>query len=283
MRQKISAGIVTYNPDINRLKENVNSIISQVDKVFIVDNASINIDEIISSFSDINNLSILENSDNLGIAKALNQICKSAEAEDYEWVLTLDQDTVCPNRMIEKMMTYTSKKNIGIVCPAVNYEGRKKTRKTSKKAEYVYACMTSASLTRISAWKKVSGFKNEYFIDFVDNEFCMKLAINGYKIIRINSCVISHILGDIIEKNFFGLFHIRFFTHSPWRYYYMVRNNRSFISEYKNNLNVLKELLKLWYIIFMGIAFSNERSATMKYITKGYMDAKKGITGKKVF
>ena len=40
------AGIVTYNPDITRLVENINAIYNQVDNVIIVDNNSKNIAEI---------------------------------------------------------------------------------------------------------------------------------------------------------------------------------------------------------------------------------------------
>ncbi len=33
-----AAGIVSYNPDIKRFKENIDSILSQVDKLIIIEN-----------------------------------------------------------------------------------------------------------------------------------------------------------------------------------------------------------------------------------------------------
>ena len=35
-----AAGIVSYNPDIKRFKENIDSILSQVDKLIIIENGS---------------------------------------------------------------------------------------------------------------------------------------------------------------------------------------------------------------------------------------------------
>ena len=43
---KYIAGIVLYNPDLGRLKENIESICKQVDKVILIDNGSDNIREI---------------------------------------------------------------------------------------------------------------------------------------------------------------------------------------------------------------------------------------------
>ena len=44
--EKIFAGIVLYNPDIERLKENVDNIINQVSRVILVNNGSENTEEI---------------------------------------------------------------------------------------------------------------------------------------------------------------------------------------------------------------------------------------------
>ena len=46
MQNRIAAGIVLYNPDIDRLKKNLEVIESQVEKVFLVDNHSNNLEEV---------------------------------------------------------------------------------------------------------------------------------------------------------------------------------------------------------------------------------------------
>ena len=44
---KIIATIVTYNPDIDRLSENIKSVYCQVDEIYIYDNASKNVNQIL--------------------------------------------------------------------------------------------------------------------------------------------------------------------------------------------------------------------------------------------
>lgn len=277
---RISAGIVSYNPDISRLKENINSILPQVEVIFIVDNSSENIDEIKKLCIAEPKVELIENDDNYGIAKALNQMSFSAYKAGYDWILTLDQDTVSPHDLILKMQPYMDDKELGIICPAVYYEGWEKCTATKEPTTYVYACMTSASLTRVEAWEKVGGFKEEYFIDFVDNEFCMRLKIHGYKVMRVNGCVIHHRLGVVKHVKFLGLFKINIVVHAPWRFYYIVRNYKLFIDEYKAILPVTKERIKLMCIISKAILVNDKRKDTSKYIYYGLKDARRRVYGK---
>lgn len=270
---KICAGIVTYNPDVIRLKKNIESIVLQVDLVFIVDNFSKNIKDIENITTEYQNVVLVKNSSNEGIATALNQLCLNSKNYGADWILTLDQDTVCESNMIIKMRKYTNDSFLGIICPAVFYEG-KENKKKEKELEYPYACMTSGSLTRVSAWEEVGGFCEDYFIDFVDNEFCMKLKLHNYKILRLNEVVMYHQLGEAIEKKIFFV-KFRRSVHSSWRYYYMTRNNLRFIKKYKEHLNCTKEYLKLAYILFNGFVFTNDKRQTLKYIIKGLKDVNK--------
>ena len=77
---KYIAGIVLYNPDLGRLKENIESICKQVDKVILIDNGSDNIREIEDLIKKYLNCILLKNGENMGIAYALNQILKYAYA-----------------------------------------------------------------------------------------------------------------------------------------------------------------------------------------------------------
>lgn len=273
------AGIVTYQPDILRLKENLAGITCQVKRVYIVDNHSSDKEILWKLINEYSNVSLIENDHNYGIARALNQMCEQAVKDGFGWILTLDQDTITPQGLIKAFKPYTDIPEIGIICPAVCYDGWNNKINDRTKTEYTYACMTSASLTRTLAWEKVGGFREDYFIDFVDNEFCMKLGINNYKILRVNECQIHHQLGDSGTKKVFGLFRIRYSKHSPLRLYYMARNNYSFIREYGRYLSVFKENLKLGYVLGMGYLFSDDKKKALQYMIQGLKDARVGITG----
>lgn len=265
------AGIVTYQPDTERLRECLESVVDQFDQVIIVDNASNKDDEIRTLVEPYNNVDLVINSDNEGIARAFNKICNIAIQNGCEWILTLDQDTVIPEDTLMRFTQYISDNNIAIICPAVYYEGWNKLVKGDDSVDYVKACMTSGSFTRLSVWQDVGGFKEEYFIDFVDNEYCMRLNLAGYRILRVNSCVMKHRLGDS---------DIKIPHHSPLRNYYMTRNYYLFIKEYAKHLPVCKERIKLRFLIFQELWFNKDRRETIRMIKRGLSDAKKGITGK---
>lgn len=278
---KCCAGIVTYNPEIERLRIVVNQIVNQVDEIIIVDNNSQN-QKGIEALSDVyTTLDVVSNKVNEGIAHALNTIFEIADRRGFEWVLTLDHDTVCPDDMIEKLSIHCDKDRVGIVCPAVDYENLEiNALKNESRLSYPYACMTSGSLTNIAAWKNVGGFRDDYFIDFVDNEFCMKLGLSGFIIIRVNECIMHHQLGNACEKKLLGVFRKKVSVHSPWRFYYMTRNNLLFIWEYKSHINVIKEYLKLCSILISGLLYADDKVNTYFYIKKGIIDARKRKAGK---
>ena len=69
---KVLAGIITYNPNINRLIENVEAIIDQCNECVICDNGSGNITDIIDAFKEERRVNFIRNKENKGIAKAIN-------------------------------------------------------------------------------------------------------------------------------------------------------------------------------------------------------------------
>ena len=265
---KICAGIVTYNPDIERLKSNINGIINQVDKVYIFDNDSNNISDIQSCAGEFKSITVIDNKCNYGIAKALNEIFKLALENGYQWVLTLDQDTICPKDLMKKMSVYTAE-IVGIVCPAVCYDQIDKYVVGVEDSDEIEACMTSGSLTSVNAWAKVGGFNEQFFIDYVDNDFCMKLRIHKYKIIRVNTCIINHQLGEV-KKTIIG----KKLIHKPWRLFYMIRNNLIYIYRYKERIHTQKEWMKLFYIIIYELSFSDEKKEKLKNILLAYKEAR---------
>ena len=89
-----------------RLRDNINAIYSQVDKLIIVDNKSENLNDIEYFVEKYENIILIKNNDNLGIAKALNQIMEVGLCERADWVLTLDQDSVVSKFLISEYRKY---------------------------------------------------------------------------------------------------------------------------------------------------------------------------------
>lgn len=216
---KIAAGIILYHPDIERLNENISSIYPQVDHLFLVNNGSqgINIEK-------YPNITWINNSTNKGVAFGLNQILNQCYEQGYDWVITLDQDSVCAAGMVEEMKKNIDT-NIGIICPIIedrNY-GIKENIPTST-TSFINESITSASLTNVKIWKKIGGFDEYLFIDGVDTDYCLTLIENGFKILQINNLILKHEIGH--KAKIIHLFGRKYvvFNHCSSRYYYIARN-----------------------------------------------------------
>lgn len=222
---KIVAGIVTYNPDLLRLDDNITSIYSQVDVIVIVDNHSNNLSDICVLLEKYNKINLIKLQSNFGIAYAQNQICNFAMDNNFDWVLVLDQDSLCPVNIISEYRKYSSIPNVGMLCPLVNdiNSGIDSNSISTNEVDEVNLCIASASALKISAWKEVGGFYEPFFIDSVDFDMCMVLRKAGYKIIRINNVILLHEVGHSKKVRFLGKEH-QILNHSALRYYYMYRN-----------------------------------------------------------
>lgn len=269
---KICAGIVLYNPEINMLEENIRAILPQVEALLLVDNGSLNFDEIMANWSSNNKIYVIANNINKGVACALNQICTWAEKLGFNWALTLDQDSVCSEGMISEFSKYTVCENVGIISPYVNYKNKRTVEQDLPEYEYIDRCITSASLTSVDAWKKVKGFDEWMFIDYVDLDFCMRLKLNNYRIMKINTVFLDHNLGNIEEVKL--LFWIRCYptNHSVFRNYYIVRNWIYYIRKYKLNIDVNQEITYLIKFEIKRILLEKNKIGTIKSAVRGLID-----------
>ena len=264
------AGIVTYNPDLERLNANIASIYPQVSELFVFDNGSNNISGIESLTKEYGNITIIKNDINRGIAFALNSLCDIAFKNNYLWILTLDQDSICDKDLVKCLLGTSYDAPIGIVSPVICYHENDKNNKPilSNTVDSVEWCITSGSLTNLNAWREIGGFDNDLFIDLVDCDFCLRLKSAGYRIVRNNNVVLWHELGNLKTYNLFGN-EINVTNHTPWRYYYISRN--SFILKKKISyghpiINVFKITLKI-------TLFERNKCMKMKNVIKGVLDS----------
>lgn len=266
----IYAGIVTFNPDIERLSENIESVINQVSSIVIFDNGSENINEI-TRLAENNNVFVIKSTKNVGIAKGLNEIFQNVVEQSYNWVLTLDQDSICPNNLICEFEKESSNfQNVGIFCPIIDDLNRNQKEIISNDAIEVKNCITSASLTSIQAWKDIDGFDESLFIDNVDFDFCKRLRINNFKIVQVRSVALSHEIGKVTNYTIFG----KTFTpmnHSAFRKYYIARNSIYFGKKFRDE-SVFRGVLRNGKLFLMTLFFENQKKDKLKAICKGFYD-----------
>jgi rhamnosyltransferase len=262
---KIGTVIVTFNPQINLLEKNIKHIYEQVDYICVVDNNSKGKLEVKECVEKFDNAIFIELGENLGIARAQNEGFAFFDSKNFDWVLTLDQDTILPYNYINKLTSRNIIGNIGILTGAYvdkkwNDEQVKIMKsKRREKIQSINEEISSGNLVLIEAWKNVKGFDEELFIDYVDFDFDYKLIRAGYKIYRVNEIEFAHEIGEPISENFFTyllLLHNRdMFDHSPERMFYMNRNRiivRKRYPEFGSPIKVtIREVLNLREIILM--------------------------------
>ena len=288
---KVAAIIVSYNPDKNLL-DSVNLLISQVEKIIIVDNGSIEEKrKDISSIKDIDNerIEIIFNEENLGIATALNIGVREALKQGFNWILTMDQDSKASKDMVEKMFevynNIDEKERKSILSIFPNFVDKRiqsiEENSVMNTYEYVDADITSGNLVNSEVFDKVGFFDDSLFIDLVDTDFCMRLNEKNIKMIKVRDAILYHSLGESQSvKSIFGKFNTS--NHSALRRYYMTRNRFYIWEKYKDlnsfTLNRDKKLFKKEFIkIILG---EKDKVNKIKMVFKGYKDYKKGIRGK---
>ena len=250
---KVLAIIVLYNPDIDRLNQNIKAVSSQVDEVVLVDNGSGNIDEVKNNIK--NSVTFIYNDKNVGIARALNEGFEYAIKNEYDWVLTLDQDSVTEKHLVEIYKKYLHLPDIGMLtCNFVDRNSDIILEEEQQEEYYtVSRCITSASFCSVEAYIKSGGFDDYMFIDYVDHDYSAKMYKNNYKIYRINYDGLLHEIGHTKVYHFFGLKAIST-NHSDFRQYYMARNNiilaKKYPEYYKMSNRIKSEIFK-WIVILL--------------------------------
>ena len=278
---KYAIGIVTYEPNVQRLRENLSSMLTNKSAgcIIIVDNHS-SCQDILPQVTDEKiRYVIIRNSDNMGIAHALNQICEEAVKLDFEWVVTLDQDSVMQPGMLDNLTHYTQQTDIGIICPRI--EDRNLGRLHAKNiqgTEYINYCITSGNLVRLEAWKKVGGFSEELFLDGVDFDFCIKLHNNSFRILRVNDVYLTHEVGHGRRISLPFHHQISILNHSPLRLYYITRNYLYIGKKYHRRWYWTWEVLKRILIV---ICYESNKRQKLQYIITGIQHFRKDRIGKK--
>ena len=269
------AGIVTYNPDAERLRQNIEAVLHNgIKRITVVDNGSKNADEISALADQYPDVFLIRNAENVGIAYALNQIFHEAyDSGCYPWVLTLDQDTVIDDNLIEVYGKYCSEQKVASITALHrdrNYQVKQKH--ADQDAERVIFCMTSANLVRTEVWKEVGGFDNRLFIDEVDTDFCYRLQEHGYIILRINQPLFLHEIGNATAVNFLGKKRI-VTNHSAFRKYYMVRNRLYMLRKGRQRGDSYSNLFR--FMLKTALFEKEDRNNKIRSMTKGFIDGLK--------
>lgn len=289
LKSNLACIIVSYNIgyDIHKC---YNAIKDQVDRVIIVDNGSNK--ETIQALKQIEEnkkTDIIFLDKNQGIAKALNEGVILARNKKYKWIITMDNDSEATKDMVCNMISVYNelpvdeKKDIVSIAPIfIDISDNEENLKQNLDIKYSYVdlVITSGNIISLDIFNKIGMFREDYFIDYVDNEFCLRILESGKKIIQINQAILKHHLGNSLEKKIFFKT-IKSTNHSPVRRYYLTRNSLDVANKYNHlgirHINNTKRVLFRFMLEILLV--EDNKINKIKYMYKGYKDYKSKIFG----
>ena len=269
--------MVTFHPEPD-LTAKLASVLTQVGWIVVVDNGSCDADLPDCSEPTMRGrVEIIANTENRGIGAALNQGLRRAKERGYDWALTLDQDSSPLPNLVEAsgraFLAYPKPERLAAI--GASFVGAEQPTPASAWAyRRLPAVITSGTLHSIPAWERLGGFRDDYFIDCVDTEFCLRARARGLEVVQATKPALAHSIGTPSRKRAMGRW-MSPTNHSPLRRYYMTRNRLSFWRRYARSdgrfvLKDMRQSIREW----IGIAFAEtDRPAKFRAILAGFRDA----------
>lgn len=235
---KLISVIVTYNPNLQNLSKLTEMLSASCTDVVIVDNFSKNINELSALLINAEVVSLREN---YGIARAQNTGIKKALELGAKKIFFFDQDSEIDEHFIKNLVSDYNKlegmggkiaaigpqfidKEFGFYAPGLIVKNNGLINKIdiSEIAEPVQVgiIISSGSLIPVSVLQDVGFMNEDFFIDYVDTEWCFRALQKGYKIYVSNKAVMYHSVGE----STITLLGKTCPVHSAYRRYYRVRN-----------------------------------------------------------
>lgn len=205
---KIYCLTVIYNQKFERKFQFLKDYNFEFEEI-VFDNSTIDeIKESSKSFCDSNDI-IYESLDkNVGLPKAYNFIIKKYLKDD-DWIIILDQDTVVTKEYFDNVVNILSEPKSLAYFSYFKYGKNRfgpkiianpRRLKVKQNHEFKHLCdyligINSCSLFSKEIFNKIGYFNEDLFLDYVDNDFCFRLA--NYKIK-------SETIDLLIEQKFFS-------------------------------------------------------------------------------
>lgn len=266
------AGVITLFNPTKSIVTGICQYVSYLNPCFIIDNSIVKNELVLKQLKNRKNVIYIDNHGNKGVAFALNEAVYMCIISKIEWLLLMDQDSTITSKSIHLLFEYALNyrgNDLGIV--AANY----KPELATVEMEELLEVITSGSLINISICQKIGGFFNDLFIDEVDNEYCLRLNLCHYKILRLNYVFFQHSIGNKQYKN--G--HITL-NYPPVRYYYIFRNTLYVSSKYKEQFPEVYKYKRscLWKWIKM-VFYEEHTTEKLLFMIRGVIDYKKNKLG----
>ncbi|HXP82289.1 MAG TPA: glycosyltransferase [Verrucomicrobiae bacterium] len=223
----------------------------------------------------------------------------AAIEKKHDWVWLLDHDSIPMDDGLETLLQGLAKfegstESIGMLAPIAIHPGthlaypgmlwqrgwvRPRSGLSGQSLCFVDAVISSGSLVRREVVDKVGLPRADFFIDFVDFEYCLRIRRHSYKIAMVRDSHLDHAIGKPRTISILG-YSKAWGGHAPWREYYMSRNETftiwTYYPDWKSKLSIFRRLLRHGTAI---LAFGEQKRACLRMMLVGFLDGRDGRLG----
>lgn len=295
----IAAVATAFHPD-ERLGAVVEAALKSCVRVVVVDNTPGDAPSGSEPLGELAGVTVLRDGRNRGLAGALNagvaEVGLGSDAGSGagvegggpelvgggpELVLFLDQDSVLTEDLVRGLCAHFDDPGVGIAAPAPwdEEQGRYYEPGTAKGPDVAErdVVITSGMLVRRSVLEAVGPFRTEFFVDHVDNDFCLRVRAAGYRILRDKRYKLAHSLGQRNQHKVGGIA-VASSRHPTWRLYWIARNGTVLIREHRRDApgwaRNTAVYLVWWFLL--RTAIEAPRGVRAVAMVRGFWDGARG-------
>jgi GT2 family glycosyltransferase len=300
----IASVTVTRNPG-GRLSEHMDALLHQtrpLNEIIVIDNASTDgtVDALRRCYPQV---TLLPLHTNTGVGAAYASSLTYAVGRKHDWIWLFDQDSVpAPTALQELLNALTSicegGNEIGVLAslPVDPGSGTEhigllwRDRLLPIPAEsarepifFADSVISSGSLIRREVIERVGLPRKDFFIDFVDHEYNLRIRKVGYRIAMVRASVLYHRLGEVYRVRNFPLGSFRTRSRQPtWRHYFMSRNEAFTIWHLFGNARSRAFLLTRFFRRAASIVwYDRDKLAKLHMHLAGFVDGLAGNLSKR--
>jgi rhamnosyltransferase len=239
---------VTFHPCLQDLERQLLALIDQVGLAVIVDNGSANYTELERLVlrmgeTDPGSVLLISLGSNEGVGTAQNHGLRHATNNGFAYAILLDQDSEPFPEMVKALVQCCETSGCIAAAPLIidrrtgrvgpvlkpaagNWRPFVRWRPGEEEGNPTHEALfliASGTLVDLRQLPKVGNMREDYFIDHVDTEWCVRARRAGFSLKVVPTARLSHQLGDrVFRVWFFGWREIA--LHQPLRDYFMARN-----------------------------------------------------------
>ena len=278
---KYAAAITLYNPTKKQI-EYCRLYKEVFDLVYLLDNSEVPSEKTRESFIGAKFVYIKMNG-NEGLPKAFNTVLNRKELLVYDFLCTLDQDSVFTNEEIGKLKSFISDvyserikdlsyDDVAIFAPVIDYgRGIGQSERYEKRRRVI----TSGSFLNVKLIQNNNfRYDEKYFIDKFEIDLCQQIILNNKDIVVYHGSILMQHLGDTENS--------KHSSHSSLRHYYLFRNRFYFNNKFyrwskRYILNILQTLRHCYSIV----SYESNKMEKLRELPIAISDYRKNNMGKR--